>query len=414
MIYPIPNEKTTIRAGKFITNSLNTHSEVTYTRGNSGKPIYFNREILISRSGNIDISGITHTLSDMANEKLSGSYYGFIRISGSADILLEKCNLYTRKYNKSGRSTYDLAISNVVDGTFKNISSNDIYDSWRWGIVITDYSKNLVFEGCTLNRIDAHTGITNLTVKDCEIGSKGLTMTGSGLLNVINTEITANTFITLRADYGSTWSGKMNIVDCTYKPLAGSEPKLFMCEFFYDNDIIHDFGYDCKFPEAYIENLTIDNSSNTKYELVYIIYDNNKTLQDPVPLEYWPSEITINGYQFMNSENLSNPHFELIYSGANVSVSGFDGEKDGEYTANLQYDEKATDIVVNINAETIQQEKLLGDLDNDNKITILDVRLLLDVIINHSEIDLEVMDMNNDNKVDILDLRLLLDVVINQ
>ena len=63
---------------------------------------------------------------------------------------------------------------------------------------------------------------------------------------------------------------------------------------------------------------------------------------------------------------------------------------------------------------------VLGDLNNDNSISILDVRLLLQAYINSSastewtERQLTIMDINKDSKVDIIDVRLLLQIYINQ
>ena len=56
-----------------------------------------------------------------------------------------------------------------------------------------------------------------------------------------------------------------------------------------------------------------------------------------------------------------------------------------------------------------------GDVDNDKKITILDVRLLLQQYINgtHNEVDLAVIDMDGNTKIDIVDVRLLLQLYIN-
>ena len=62
---------------------------------------------------------------------------------------------------------------------------------------------------------------------------------------------------------------------------------------------------------------------------------------------------------------------------------------------------------------------MLGDLDSNGKIEILDVRLLLQTYINSTsstvwtEDQLALMDMNDDSKVDILDVRLLLQAYIN-
>ena len=65
------------------------------------------------------------------------------------------------------------------------------------------------------------------------------------------------------------------------------------------------------------------------------------------------------------------------------------------------------------------KEVLLGDLDSNKKIEIIDVRLLLQAYINASsssnwsDEQLAVMDMNADRNIDIIDVRLLLQLYIN-
>ena len=61
-----------------------------------------------------------------------------------------------------------------------------------------------------------------------------------------------------------------------------------------------------------------------------------------------------------------------------------------------------------------------GDLDGNDRITILDVRLLLQAFINSNsstlwtEEQLEIMDMDDNGRITIVDVRLLLQVYINQ
>ena len=70
---------------------------------------------------------------------------------------------------------------------------------------------------------------------------------------------------------------------------------------------------------------------------------------------------------------------------------------------------------INVTDSEIQK----GDLDGDEDITIVDVRLLLQAYINGcgtdgwSEQDLELMDMDEDGIINIIDVRLLLQIFIN-
>ena len=82
----------------------------------------------------------------------------------------------------------------------------------------------------------------------------------------------------------------------------------------------------------------------------------------------------------------------------------------------LKYDQIIIPIDTLINKEGI----MLGDLDNNKKIEIIDVRLLLQKVINSLQNDtwrrseLLLMDMNNGGSINIIDVRLLLQECINQ
>jgi len=310
-IYPIPNTSFNIKNGNFISNAISSQSETPYTRADSGKPIYFARNIYMDKVANVNISGINHKLSyELDKDEMSGSYTGFLNINYAADVNFSDSSLFARKCNVDGRSTYDLNLNANVNVKCKNITSNNnIKDLDRWGIMGTLFSKDVLFEDCELNRIDAHQGIYNLTVKNCHIGSKGLTMTGQGTLNVIGTTIESDTFITLRWDYGSTWTGDVNIIDCTYKYNGIWAPKLINASLSYDNYELHDFGYDCKMPNINVHNFTID-MQNVNKSSFYIMSMNNMNFEEPYLKntkkyleEYLPDYINFNQYKFINTPN---------------------------------------------------------------------------------------------------------------
>lgn len=381
IIYPIPNEKMNIGNGNFITNSLKSQSETNYTRSNSGKSIYFLRDIAFSKCANLNVYKITHILSE---DVLSGSYIGFLRITTGADVNLSDMELYSRKYSLSGRSTYDLNITGIVNLNCENIVSNDILDTSRWGILGTNYTKDVVFKNCVLNRIDAHQGIYNLSAYDCEIGSRGFVLIGQGDLHIVNTNVIAETFISLRDDYGSTWNGNVYIDNCTYTYKGTYSPKLFSYSFSYDDDgSLHDFGYECKFPNVYINNLTIDNQYNKKSEYILIFpnYNSKNSMVTEVTKDYWPDEIIINGYKFINN-NYENPYIK-------ISIDDIESLKD-------------TKIYIN--------DIIKGDLDEDGIITVNDLAMLKLHYIGLRPLKnniIEVADIDEDNKVTINDIALL-------
>lgn len=371
-IMPISNNLRYMKNGKFITNSLKSESETPYRRLDSGKRIYYGRHISIYHTSNINIDNVKHTLSE---DKLSGSYIGFLVLSYNANVNILNSELFTRQYNLSGRSTYDLSIDGCVNVTCSNIISNEIYDDNRWGIVETDFCKDIIFKNSTLNRIDAHQGIYNLTIENCNIGCKGLTMTGQGILNIINSTITSETFIQLRNDYGSTWDGNVNIINCNYVYHGTTQPKLFSFKFSYDdneNKILHDFGYKLKFPNVYVNNLKIDAKPKST---LYIMTNFGDLIGKPYNgnPNYWPNSIYINGYQFINDSSNSciklslhkidkneNEEYNYIITDLNLYLQS----KDGQNITKRCNTENSTSTKENVYLE------LKENNSNKNKISI--------------------------------------------
>ena len=59
-----------------------------------------------------------------------------------------------------------------------------------------------------------------------------------------------------------------------------------------------------------------------------------------------------------------------------------------------------------------EQESLLGDLNGDNNLNVLDVIILVNMALGNTEIDLN-GDMNADNGINILDVVLLVNLILS-
>ena len=199
-------------------------------------------------------------------------YSGFINISNVAKVSYSNSSLYALQSSSSAyasRSTYDLNYSSSVNVTFTNIVLpkkqlyNTNYD--YWGVTGSNYTKDVTYDNCKLNRVDAHSGVHNLTIKNSLIGNKGITVIGSGTLLIKNTEVKdVTSFITLRHDYGSTWNGTIKILDSKFSVKKGST-ELNLIDIFlsYDGNKLHDFGYDIVLPNVIINGLTTNSYRKT-------------------------------------------------------------------------------------------------------------------------------------------------------
>jgi hypothetical protein len=158
--------------------------------------------------------------------------------------------------------SYDLLASRALHVSFVNVSqTNDINDHTYWGILASNYCKNLVYDNCNLSRFDAHKGVANATIRNSTLGHMGINAIGHGTLTVVNTTVRGRSFINLRPDYGSTWRGEFIIRNCKFVPEDGRKTSAALINGY--NSGQHDFGYTCYMPERItIENLHIDDSNH--------------------------------------------------------------------------------------------------------------------------------------------------------
>ena len=368
LLIKIPEETLTIENANFITNLPESDYEQE-----SG---YFARNIVCSRSNTI-ISNISHNVDN--TQRLAGPYFGFIKVSYVSDIVLKDSSLYSHKYSQ--KSNYDLTIEHSINIAIDNVTSNDIEDEQRWRITATKYTKDITYRNCILNRIDSHRQAHNLTIENCTIGVKGLTLMGSGELNLKNvTRLGYSAFISLRSDYGSSWEGTINIENCTFRPKNAKN--IISITFLYDNNELHNYGYD-----LYLPNINISNSD--KY---YIFYNTDDTVGDQIgditKIYKLPNNVIINSYQTESGKKIklfSNKFYNSLDElGINLSMPLSDkeeveitneiGEKvtDGAITnKNIRINKKETEgikTIVKVNGNEITENEMLLNQDGNYKI----------------------------------------------
>ncbi|MFY7817114.1 MAG: hypothetical protein ACOVRB_01990 [Akkermansiaceae bacterium] len=213
---------------------------------------YFGRGIVINRS-NVVLDGIEHHIT---GEGASGApYRGFISVSKCANVLIRnsvfaghKTYQFAAKNGQmTSKGTYDLRFDCALNVTlFRCRQSNDILDSNRWGIMGSNFCKNLTYDQCQLSRFDAHQGVTHVTIRDSVIGHAGLQLTGFGTFLIENSTVKSGNFVDLRPDYGSTWTGEWIIRNCRHEPQGKiTSPPILING---SNDGRHNFGYECQMP----------------------------------------------------------------------------------------------------------------------------------------------------------------------
>lgn len=254
---PIDGTTLHISGGRFTTIANKAESKYTY----------YSRNIAIRRS-NVVVDGLEHRITGEGDH--GAPYGGFISISDCAYVTVKNTLLTGHKtYNTIGAAgkpvsmgTYDISVSRALNVSFINCSqTNDINDNTYWGILGSNYCKNLLYDQCTFSRFDAHMGVANATIRNSTLGHMGINAIGSGTLIVENSTINGRTLINLRSDYGSTWQGEFMIRNCVFIPRGGKPASADLIGGY--NSGQHDFGYTCYMPEKItIENLRINDANH--------------------------------------------------------------------------------------------------------------------------------------------------------
>ncbi|HWS00586.1 MAG TPA: hypothetical protein VN249_08210 [Prolixibacteraceae bacterium] len=281
---PIDETQLTINGGRFTTIANRAESKYTY----------YSRGITIRRS-NVLVDGLVHNVTGEGDH--GAPYGGFIYIGDCSWVTVRNTILTGHKmYQTIGSAgvtvsmgTYDISINRALNVSFVNCSqTNDINDSKYWGIMGSNFCKNILYDNCTFSRFDAHMGVANASIRNSKLGHQGINAIGSGTFTVENSTIYGRSLINLRSDYGSTWQGELIIRNCIFMPAGGRPTSASLIGGSYSGQ--HNFGYTCYMPERItIENLQIDDSKHPEdYQGPAIFANFNPKMTDDSYVEQFP------------------------------------------------------------------------------------------------------------------------------
>ena len=234
-VYKCDSEYLTVEGGKFILSGNNTFN-------------YSGAVIKCERSRTI----IKNIFSDIENETATHPRNGFINSENCYDVTLENIKTTPNKTINSG--TYKLVANTCINIKFNNITCMDMGDA-TWGCIETSWVKDVFYTNCNINRIDTHWYISNLTVENCKIGSRGINICGFGQALFKNvTRYGGSAFITPRWDYGAVWDGDIVIRDCKFVITANESRESFFI-------LLHSCNkdYDFNLQSVVADNIIIDN-----------------------------------------------------------------------------------------------------------------------------------------------------------
>jgi len=285
--YPVDEKTLTIKGGRFTTIA------------NAGHPgnTYYARGITITRS-NVVVEDLEHRITGEGEK--GAPYGGIIVINDCANVTVRNTLVTGHKtYWKPGKlgepvpmGSYGISINRSLNITLQNVKqTNDIHDKRYWGIMCSNFCKNLVLDGCSLSRFDAHQGVYNATIRNSEIGHMGILAIGKGTLLVENTTIKTRHFMGFRSDYGSTWRGDVIIRNSVFAPPNPKDAVIFSG----NNTGDHDFGYACTMPERItLDGFRVDDGkAPAGYQGLAIFGNFNpkfKANEKPQPYPYTPTK----------------------------------------------------------------------------------------------------------------------------
>ena len=299
-------------------------------------------------------------------------YYGFFLVDNVYNLNVKDSSLdgHTTYYedkpatlstggskpNPVPMGSYDFVLEYSCNVTFTNVvqkAETGLGDSKYWGIMSSNGSRNLTFEGCEINRFDAHKGFWNATLRNTTIGHSFNVIGGGTLIADGVTKVAGDTFISLRSDYGATFRGDMILKNCVVEAhpsyntdkggtyTAGKRTNniyIIKSGFNIKNDgwsndnsagayWLWDFGYTCYMPE----NITIENFQSYAKKKTYLFNDLPDVIFEKTYVEgQTPTKTTVkNSYQITKSITYVNMTPFTVCPGTTSAPSGM-----GTYTYN--------------------------------------------------------------------------------
>lgn len=286
-VYSVTDDPITVGNGNIKTIVPDPRSQTADYENNY---CFYNRGILVRRS-NTTIANVNHTIEgeDMTDmdqnlddpwasdvKSYGVPYNGFFSFEYVYNVALKDCQVqghqaysfYEANGSRNEMGSYDIYAKHCIGLKLLNIDQRQNYGDTSalqaltvitnrfmyHGVMGSYYCRNVVMDGCTIDRFDSHKGLHNATITNSELGF-GILVIGGGTLHIENVHRTAgNEFILLREDYNSVFDGDIEIINCS---MGSSITTIIRGRYYSDHY--------CGLPNYMVRNITIDGltSENT-------------------------------------------------------------------------------------------------------------------------------------------------------
>ena len=285
---PIDERTLVLKGGTFTTIANQERS--TYK--------YHARGFSVARS-NVRMECLRHEVTGEGEH--GAPYGGFVSVHDCAHVVVTGCTFTAHRTYRTmgsggvvvGMGSYDLSANKAIDVSYIDCrQTTDILDRRYWGLFGSNFCRDLLFDGCSFSRFDAHQGVANATIRNSRLGHMGINAIGYGVFRVENSTVYGRAFFNLRSDYGSFWNGDFVVKDCVFVP-AGGDPTVGTLVAGSNNGK-HDFGYACGMPRRIVfDGLRIEDAKHPKnYSGPQIFGMFNKERTSDAYTEPYPYRVT--------------------------------------------------------------------------------------------------------------------------
>jgi hypothetical protein len=294
---------------------------------------YYGRGILCTRS-HVHFLNMTHLVTGEPDpeEHYSSPYGGFLNVDECYDVTVENLLLTPhRTYHftmangvRNAMGTYGITSAGSIGLKLIGLKQTiDIMDGRYWGLMGSNFCKDMLLKDCVISRFDAHQGVHNVTMQNCTFGHQKLQIIGFGEFLLENCEACGTVFMLLRGDYGSFFNGNMTVRNCVWKILPYDKVGYILAA---GNKGTHDFGYPCMLPKHLVlENVLIDDTAApADYKGTYL-FNNYDTYDDAFkagkPHPYGlPETVTLRNVRTKSGKPITPFEDERLFPGVEVTI----------------------------------------------------------------------------------------------
>ena len=293
---------------------------------------YYGRGILCTRS-HVHFLDMTHLVTGEPEPEThySSPYGGFLNVDECVDVTVENLLLTPHRtyyFTMPGgginaMGSYGITACGAIGLKLIGLKQTvDILDTRYWGLMGSNYCKDMLLDRCVISRFDAHQGVHNVTMRDCTFGHAKLQVIGFGECLIERCRMHGGLLMLLRGDYGSFFDGSVTVRDCEWRILPYDKIGYLLAA---GNNGKHDFGYPCMLPRNIsVENLLIDDTeTNADYAGTYLFSDYDTYSEEfangrPYPYGL-PETVTLKNLRTKSGRPIAHFKDERLFPGVKVT-----------------------------------------------------------------------------------------------